>query len=447
MHKLIVILIGLISFSAISQENTPEQLSLQEAIDFALKNNRNALLATKDVSAAKKQKWETIATGLPQIDAEVNYQNFLKQQVSVVPAEIIGGPAGQLAEVIFGAKQTASATATLRQLIFDGSYLVGLQSAKVFLEISKNAKTKTDLQVRESVINAYGNVLLAEESIDILKSNIAILEKNVFDITKIYENGFEEEESVEQLKITLTNVKNNLAKTIRLKTIAYQMLNLSLGIDFNTNLKLTDNLENLTDKNIILGSPAEADVTSTIDYKIAENDKVAKGLLVKLEKSKALPSLSAFLNGGYSSFNNEFSFLDEDNKWFASSLLGFSLKVPLFSSLGRTAATQRAKINLEKAELQLTETEQRLKLQINSAKSDYEFAIQDFGNKKENLGLAKRIEAKNQTKFFEGVATSFDLRQAQTQLYTIQQEYLQSMLNVINTKAKLETLTNNTSTF
>jgi outer membrane protein TolC len=447
MHKFIAILIGCISFSALSQEDIKEQLSLQEAIDFALKNNRNAILATKDIEAAKQQKWETIATGLPQVDAEINYQNFLKQQVSVVPAEIFGGQAGELTEVVFGAQQTATGTATLRQLIFDGSYLVGLQSAKVFLEISKNAKTKTDLQVRENVINAYGNVLLAEESINIFKSNVVILEKNLFDVTQIYENGFEEEESVEQLKITLSNVKNNLAKTERLKTIAYQMLNLNLGIDFNSTLKLTDDLETLTDKNIFVSDINDTDITTTIDYKIAENDKISKSLLVKFEKSKALPSLSAFLNGGYSSFNDDFVFLDKDNKWFASSLLGFSLKVPLFSSLGRTAKTQRAKINLEKAELQLTETEQRLKLQINSAQSDFEFAIQDYENKKENLGLAQRIESKNQTKFFEGVATSFDLRQAQTQLYTIQQEYLQSMLNVLNRKAKLETLTNNTSTF
>jgi outer membrane protein TolC len=421
MHKFIAILIGCISFSALSQEDIKEQLSLQEAIDFALKNNRNAILATKDIEAAKQQKWETIATGLPQVDAEINYQNFLKQQVSVVPAEIFGGQAGELTEVVFGAQQTATGTATLRQLIFDGSYLVGLQSAKVFLEISKNAKTKTDLQVRENVINAYGNVLLAEESINIFKSNVVILEKNLFDVTQIYENGFEEEESVEQLKITLSNVKNNLAKTERLKTIAYQMLNLNLGIDFNSTVKLTDDLETLTDKNIFVSDINDTDITTTIDYKIAENDKISKSLLVKFEKSKALPSLSAFLNGGYSSFNDDFVFLDKDNKWFASSLLGFSLKVPLFSSLGRTAKTQRAKINLEKAELQLTETEQRLKLQINSAQSDFEFAIQDYENKKENLGLAQRIESKNQTKFFEGVATSFDLRQAQTQLYTIQQ--------------------------
>jgi outer membrane protein TolC len=385
MHKFIAILIGCISFSALSQEDIKEQLSLQEAIDFALKNNRNAILATKDIEAAKQQKWETIATGLPQVDAEINYQNFLKQQVSVVPAEIFGGQAGELTEVVFGAQQTATGTATLRQLIFDGSYLVGLQSAKVFLEISKNAKTKTDLQVRENVINAYGNVLLAEESINIFKSNVVILEKNLFDVTQIYENGFEEEESVEQLKITLSNVKNNLAKTERLKTIAYQMLNLNLGIDFNSTVKLTDDLETLTDKNIFVSGINDTDITTTIDYKIAENDKISKSLLVKFEKSKALPSLSAFLNGGYSSFNDDFVFLDKDNKWFASSLLGFSLKVPLFSSLGRTAKTQRAKINLEKAELQLTETEQRLKLQINSAQSDFEFAIQDYENKKRKL--------------------------------------------------------------
>ena len=447
MNKLILLLIGFISFSGLSQETIPNAFSMQEAIDFAIKNNRNSILANKDIEAATQQKWEATATGLPQLDAEINYQNFLKQQVSVVPAELFGGQPGQLAEVIFGAKQTATATATLRQLIFDGSYLVGLQSAKVFLEISKNAKTKTDLQVREAVINAYGNVLLAQESINILNSNISVLDKNLFDITKIYENGFEEEESVEQLKITLSNVKNNLAKTKRLQKIAYQMLNLTLGIDFNEKIALSDDLETLTDKNIILTETNEVNVSSTIDYLIAENNKTAQSLLLKLQKSKALPTLSAFLNGGYSSFSDDFVFANQNNKWFPSSLLGFTLKVPLFSSLGRSAATQRARINLEKAEIQLTETEQRLKLQINTANSDYEFAIQDYINKKENLGLAQRIEVKNQTKFFEGVASSFDLRQAQTQLYTIQQEYLQTMLNVINTKAKLETLTNNTSTF
>ena len=88
------------------------------------------------------------------------------------------------------------------------------------------------------------------------------------------------------------------------------------------------------------------------------------------------------------------------------------------------------------------ETEQKLQLQIASAKSDYQFAIEDYDNKKQNLNLAERIEKKNQTKFFEGISSSFDLRQAQIQLYAAQQEYLQAMLDVINKKAALETLLN-----
>ncbi|HLT54450.1 MAG TPA: TolC family protein, partial [Flavobacteriaceae bacterium] len=182
-----------------------------------------------------------------------------------------------------------------------------------------------------------------------------------------------------------------------------------------------------------------------IDYQIAENDKVSKELLLKLEKSKALPTLNAFLNGGYSGFSDEFTFFDKDQMWFGSSLFGVSLNVPIFSSLGRSASTQRAQINLEKAQADLTEAEQQIKLQMAAAKSDYQLAIEEYENKKLNLNLAERIEQKNQTKFFEGIGSSFELRQAQTQLYSAQQEFLQAMLDVINKKAELETVFNITN--
>ncbi|MGB5463209.1 MAG: TolC family protein, partial [Aureibaculum sp.] len=140
--------------NGISQENTMS-LSLNEAIAYALENNYNAINAKRDIEAAKKQKWETTATGLPQITANIDYQNYLKQPISLIPAEFFGGQPGEFAEVAFGTKQNINATAKISQQIFDGSYLVGLQSAKVFLEISKNAKEKTDLEVRKMVIDAY----------------------------------------------------------------------------------------------------------------------------------------------------------------------------------------------------------------------------------------------------------------------------------------------------
>ncbi|WP_235898298.1 TolC family protein [Winogradskyella ouciana] len=436
-------LLFLMCFSVVFSQDTPTSFTLQEAIDYALENNRQAKNAARDIEAAKQQKWETTATGLPQLDANINYQNNLKQQVSLVPAEFFGGQPGEFAEVIFGTKQNVNATATLNQLLFDGSYLVGLQSAKVFLEISENAKTKTDLEVREAVINAYGNVLLSEESVKILESNVAVLQKNLNETTKIYENGLEEQESVEQLQITLSNLKSNLNNANRLKSIAYQLFNITLGIDYNTNTTLTDTLENLTLENISLEILSqELDVTSTIDYRIAANDRKSKELLLKLEKSKALPQLSAYLNGGYLGFSNEFTFFDNDQNWAGFSSFGLNLNIPIFSSGKRIAATQRAKINLEKSKDDLTETEQRLYLQIETAKSNYKFAIEDYDNKKQNLALAERIEQKNQTKFFEGIGSSFELRQAQTQLYTAQQELLQTMLDVINAKAELETILN-----
>src|SRR5690606_5539455 len=395
-YKFISILLFLVATLGYSQE-TPQSFSLQEAIDFALQNNRTAKNAARDIDAAIEQKWETTSEGLPQINATVDYQNYLKQQVSVIPAEFFGGNPGEFAEVVFGTKQSMTATATLSQKIFDGSYLVGLQSAKVFLEISKNAKTKTDLEVRKAVINAYGNVLLAEESVKILNRNIEVLEKNLYETTKIFENGLEEEESVEQLQITLSGVKSSLNNTNRLQTLAYQMLNITLGIDINNPTNVTDSLEVLTSQNISLALlEADASVENTIDYQIAENDKTSKELLLKLERSKALPTLNAFLNGGYSAFSDSFTFADRDQQWFGSSLFGVNLNIPIFSSLGRSSATARAKINLEKAQYNLIETEQKLQLQTAAAKSDYQFAIEDYDNKKQNLNLTERIEKKNQ---------------------------------------------------
>ena len=440
LHKLILFLF--ITTSVFSQQETT-QFSLKEAAEFAIQNNYLGKNAARDVEIAKLQKWQTTSTGLPQIKATLKYNNWLKQQISLIPAEFFGGPAGQFSEITFGTKQTMNGTLKVSQKIFDGSYLVGLQAAKVYLDISENAKEKTEVEVRKMVAYAYGNVLLAEENYKIVNSNITLIEKNVNDLTKVYENGLIEQESVQQLQLTLASLKSNQGYIKRLKTLAYQMFNNALGLELNTPVVLTDSLDKLIlIYTTLLPLQSIIEVENVVDYKIAFNDVKARELLLKLEKSKALPSIDAFLNGSYSGNNDQFNFLEDSQKWFGASLFGVTMEIPIFSSLGRSASTKMARLNFEKSKALLEDTTEKIRLEISRATSDYEFAVEDLEIKKEALLLSENIAQKNEIKFFEGLTTSFDLSQAQRQLYAAQQDYLQSMLNILIKRIDIEALIN-----
>lgn len=416
-------------------------LSLQEAITYGLENSYDAKNALTDVEIALKQKWEVIAQGLPQISGEVTYQNQFIQPTSFIPAVVFDPSAdpGDFIPVQFSQKQNASAVATWNQLIFDGSYIVGVQSAKTLLQISENAKVKTDLEVKQAIIEAYGNVLLAQESVAILQKNIETVNKNLNDTQKIFENGLGEEEDVEQLQITALGLETQLNNTVRQLAIAYDMLKLTLGIPIDSKLMVTDELEDLTmqyyDLNLLT---QDINPEQNIDYRIAQDQTNLAETEVKLEKSKALPRLSAYLNYGAAGASNSFTFLSDEQRYFEQSILGVSLTVPIFSSGMRAAKTAQKELAYQQSLEDLERARNQVKLQIATARNDYQFALDNFATQEKNLDLAERIENKNSIKFFEGIASSFELSEAQTQLYQAQQDYLQAMYDVIANKAALE---------
>ncbi|MEC7782373.1 MAG: TolC family protein [Bacteroidota bacterium] len=416
-------------------------LSLQEAITYGLENSYDAKNALTDVEIALKQKWEVIAQGLPQISGEVTYQNQFIQPTSFIPAVVFDPSAdpGDFIPVQFSQKQNASAVATWNQLIFDGSYIVGVQSAKTLLQISENAKVKTDLEVKQAIIEAYGNVLLAQESVSILQKNIETVNKNLNDTQKIFENGLGEEEDVEQLQITALGLETQLNNTVRQLAIAYDMLKLTLGIPIDSKLMVTDELEDLTmqyyDLNLLT---QDINPEQNIDYRIAQDQTNLAETEVKLEKSKALPRLSAYLNYGAAGASNSFTFLSDEQRYFEQSILGVSLTVPIFSSGMRAAKTAQKELAYQQSLEDLERARNQVKLQIATARNDYQFALDNFATQEKNLDLAERIENKNSIKFFEGIASSFELSEAQTQLYQAQQDYLQAMYDVIANKAALE---------
>ena len=444
MNKIFILLgFAILSSVGMAQQTQKYNFTLEQAIGFALDSNYTAINARRDIAIAIKKKWETTAVGLPQLNANVSYQNNLKQPTTILPGEIVGGDSGSFVPVIFGTKQNATLGATLTQLIFDGSYLVGLQAAKTFLDYSENAEEKTQLEVRKGVINAYGSVLLSKELVEIFELNKINLEKNLFETRAFYENGFTEEESVEQLEITLINLETQLKNSKRTLIIAQQMFNLAIGIDVESEVDMLDNLDSLTQENISLEFLEEnINIEDNIDYKIASNFTEQRILELKLEKSYSIPNLAAFVNYGTQANSDGFNFFSTDQKWYQSSLLGVSMNIPILSSGLRRARTQQARIALEQAETNLTEAYQRILLEINTAKNNYRFAIEIYNNNKKNLDLSERVEQKNEIKFSEGLSTSFDLRTAQIQLYTAQQIYFEAMLRVITTKADLETVLN-----
>ena len=413
--------------------------TVENAIDYALENNRLSKNATSDLEIANAKKWETIATGLPQINAFIDYNNNLKQPVSLVPAEFFGGNPGEFAELSFGTKQTIDGSVTLTQLLFDGSYMIGLASIKLYMDIAEKAKIKTDQEVKKATISAYGNALISQERVKILNKNLKNVKNNLDEINKIYQNGFTELENVEQLTISYKSLKNSLDYAIKIEKTTLNLFKLIIGYDIEKEIALLDNLSGLTLKSFDLNKSSENfEIEKNIDYQLSLNNKKSQQTLLRLEQAKALPTLRAFIKGGYDGNNDSFKFFKPNQKWYGYSFVGVSMSVPIFSSLRKSAKTQQAKIEFEKSVIDYSESKKRILIELENAESEYQYALNSYNNAIENLKLAEKIEKKNQIKFLEGLISGLELRQAQIQLYSIQNELLQSMLEVINKKTALE---------
>jgi outer membrane protein TolC len=433
----------ILSVQLSSAQNLPDSVSLEEAVAFGIENNRAIINANREVQRAYKEKWSTIAIGLPQISAKADYQNFIELPTSLIPAQFFGGKEGEFAEVQFGTPQNMIGAISLQQLIFDGSYLVGLEATKVYLMISENVLEKTKLEIKKNIVTTYSSVLLIRENIHFLEKNRNSLKENLKELTALFENGFEEEESVEQLKLTLAEIETQLRYAQNTERITLDMLKLLMGFPTASPLLLSETLKELTSEGLFtVKTDQELNFSNNIDIKIAENNLLSEQYLYKYERSKNLPRLSAFLSGNYTGNSQTFSFTNPDQKWFGTALFGVSLQVPIFSSFLRKAQSQKAKIKVNQAESSLLETQERVAIEVQAAKNEYELAVDTYFTNKDNLDLASRIEQKNQTKYFEGVSSSFELREAQLQLYGAQNNYIKAIQNIIQKKLNLETLLN-----
>jgi outer membrane protein TolC len=419
-------------------------LSIEDAVKYGVENNRNLKNAEREIQMAYQERWKTIAIGLPNVSLDLNYLNNLELPTSLIPAEFFGGNKGDFSEIQFGTEQTAIGSVRMEQLLFDGSWLVGLEYSKIFLATSENFYEKTLLEVREAIVKLYSLVATLNEGISLLENNLKNFKKDLNEVTELYKNGFQEKENVEQIRITLAQAELSLLQAIKTRDNQLNLLKLVLGLNINDELVLITSLDNFIGNNVVFANSFEDfDTGKNVDIKISQNMFDTKRIEYKLEKSKQLPKISGFVSGTYTGYNNEFNFTDKSQSWFGSSVIGVNLEIPLFNANRMNVSSQKAKIAMEKAKSNLEEQEERTQAEVIQKLNDYQLANKSLSVNEQNMNLAISIEDKNSIKFFEGLVSSFELRQAQIQLLDSQQKYLNSVIELISIKTELETLYNN----
>ena len=441
MRKLLLVLF--ISNICYSQSEVVS-LSIEDAVKYGIENNRNLKNAEREIQMAYQERWKTIAIGLPNVSLDLNYLNNLELPTSLIPAEFFGGNKGDFSEIQFGTEQTAIGSVRMEQLLFDGSWLVGLEYSKIFLATSENFYEKTLLEVREGIVKLYSLVATLNEGISLLENNLENFKKDLNEVNELYKNGFQEKENVEQIRITLAQAELSLLQAIKTRDNQINLLKLVLGININDELVLVTSLDDFIGNNVVFANSFEDfDTDKNVDIKISQNMFDTKRIEYKLEKSKQLPKISGFVSGTYTGYNNEFNFTDKSQSWFGSSVVGVNLEIPLFNANRMNVSSQKAKIAMEQARANLEEQEEKTQAEVIQKLNDYQLANKSLSVNEQNMNLAISIEDKNSIKFFEGLVSSFELRQAQIQLLDSQQKYLNSVIELISIKTELETLYNN----
>ena len=415
----------------------PLQLSLKEAVQMAHEKNTSVLNSKLDLEMSEKKIKETLAMGLPHLDLKSAY-TFLPK----VPTLTFGMPsddpnAAPPEPIELGVKHNVVTDITASQLIFNGSYIVGIQATKVLHSFSVQNDEKTRLDVNESVINTYQMIQLSEESAKILQQNLDNVLKTQYEISEMYKQGFMEKTDVDQLEVTANVLRNSLNQVESNLEMAYRLLKIQVGIDETIPVAVSDST--ISYESLMLSSnqliEEEFLLENNIDYKLAETSKQLAELNVKNEKSSYLPVITGFYNYTYKVNAPAFDFTPKN-------MFGVNLNLPIFASGQRKNLIDQRILEVEKRENTRKFVSQSLIMQANQFKSDVEIKAEKYKNQKLSKELSDEIYQRTLEKYREGMATSLDLANTQTQYLNNLTSYYQFMFDLQGAMTKLEKLFN-----
>jgi len=435
---LLTLALGLQTLQA--QKAEAVQLNLQEARQFALEHNHQIRSSSLDVDKARYQVKESVSIGLPQVDVSVAYNDNIALPVQLVPGDFFGEE-GKEIEVSFGTKYNAALSGTINQLIFSGSYIVGLQAAKTYLQQSQKQYNKSKINVIKSVSEAYFLVLATEEGIMVIDSTLQITQKLADETRLIFQNGFAEETDIDQLDLLIAELEVSKRDAETQLEIAKAYLKFHLGLQSEDEVapkeQLTELVEDAAVKALL---SSDFIVNNNIDFQILKNQQELALLQLKLEKSSYLPELSAFLNYQTQAQRQQWDFFNQSGKWFGSAIFGVNMNIPIFSSGQRSSKVKQAQFDYQKTKVAEEELKTSLSIQYETTLNDLRNALENFENTRKNKAIAEKIFRRTGIKYREGMATSLDLLNTHNQYLSSQSQFINASLQVLNMSVSLESL-------
>jgi len=477
--KLLSVLTAVL-WSAIAIAQQPEfvkAFSLQDAIQYAIKNNYDAKNADLDINKAKWRNWEIKSVGLPTISANVDYTYYFKQPIFPAAEKLFNDPSSPTTQVFgylsqsdpvirkilydyavnskdakisFVLPHNISTGLTISQLLLDGRYFIGLKATRDFMKVARLQKDMSDQDVRYNVMKAYYQAQAANESKQYLNEVKVLVEKLTNDTRKIYKEGLTEELDVNRLELALSNLESQINTTDKLAQVAVANLKFQMGLNLTDDIILTDKIDDLRakmDPSIV----ASFDPGKRIEYQLLDVATRVRHYDVQQRRSGHFPSLVAFLNYGWQAQVNKFgdffkssetTFPDGDvrkrSSWFESGIVGLKLNIPIFDSGNKMASVQQAKVDEQKHKNDFEKFKQASALQFESAQAFFVQALNEEQYSQKSVELSRKIYTKTNVKFKEGIGNSFELVQAQQELIQSQLKFIQAQLNLLNTKADLD---------
>lgn len=423
-------------------QGTSQTFSLQQAKEYALENSDKIKNANLDLDIANEKVKETRAIGLPQINANGSFNNFLNLPVQVVSAKFMNPNAaeGELVSFKAGTNYNASGNIQATQLIFNGSYIVGLQVSKFYTQFRTTSIAKTKEDVLVNVTQAYQMLVAAKTNLKFIDSIVFITNNLVEKQRNYLELGLMTQEDMDQLEFALLTAKNNqVSANLQVKN-TLSLLKLTMGFPQENELEVTETVESLLLQNSTSNSTFS--IQNNLTYQLLNEQKMLNEYALKEKKYASLPSLSAVIQHGYNAYRNEFNFLGKGD-WYSQTFWGLQLSVPIFTSGKNRASVSQATFEVKKNEFSIHEYEQTLTYQEKQATNNLESAKEQMVLQEVNVGLAKKIYENAVIKEQIGKINSIEVSQKYNQLIQSQAQYINAILTLFNAQLQLEQLHNN----